>query len=1160
MTLSDLYDAARGGSSAALDVLRAQHWFCSLADFDPRSGEPLPRPLSRVLALLGSGAADLRGSPRDRLWRICNHCAGAMQALFLTLNEEPRRVHERLHVRDARELDVQSFVKLSMRPGLNIRQKLAVDPHLEAVRHAMSADLPENRLLKACAEALAGRLDQKAEAVGLSQGESELLERIRKWLHTDVAESISGWTNLPPNNTLLSHREYRRVLDAWRELDTLDERTAGDWNRRNEIRDGILFWNDFAARKSVGSVQIAEVPLLFDAEKLSVAPFDGHAIPLGGLNRLLRCGDRQALAELPKRTSPVQGVFEKCQTPVCVDLTSARPVFSADGQSAQRLPRILAWQRWTAAGNPGETVDTGCFGADGVWERPGVETVTPMDAFFPDATPGRNLVDTAFRAMAEYLRRECFGSGELVWLVPDFLDDFSLGLPRRAVNAAFSRAAPLPRSVAAVVAQVPYDSVNHGDTVLVVDEVGGVFFATKLEAVRDDALAEAVPETCGIRWTRHPSAILPWNQSVRKARREFPVVNESGEWSPAGKRRPEIPREILPAASTIFGRCSKMVFANHADILVRGGFRIHVLQQRAGDLSVWRDQLPALSMSGVIVDGMYGDFVLVNPSAESIRPVRGQAVSIPVPREFFLPRRRTVFPLKQGVGKEALDYVAEVDFPAQPTPTPCCLDLRYTYGADEPYSLDFIPLAPSRGLPRRIRAKWVPASQVRALPLQSCPSPEFPPEKSWQELREFPGRDGSGKFDLVSFAERELVPPEREEGIVKTDVKQKGETRYFFISTTRQDSLYCKASWLRHPEDIDGIFPGRRVWFALRHCMNPAGEEWDAVNDVSLDETLFQPLQWGALDLARQLRVIRFHMLTIMQGARSLASPAFPEELRIRLKNASDVLGEALDANALPNSLKSEALQFLSYLHAFAPPAFRKWAVSESRDSAFISRSWRKLAYCMGDVSQEWQQSVLKGLLVRISRPKGGPDVCLALNALSIAAWRSPRFLLALSDGDVNAILDGLDREMCNGPDILADGLAKLDEWAQKDGESNEDFDKRKKWHRHLRQENAALPMELLLALLRLRPDAQDRFAPSLRPGSKQSRRFVELVDKWIRFLHKKNLSLPFKIKVDAEKPSSLKHTPDFLYALRCCLTGDDGANAISTFIDEGDDTEDNGA
>ena len=124
-----------------------------------------------------------------------------------------------------RELDVTSFIKLSNRPGRNLREKLAGNPYLQGVRRFQSVDLPENRLFKACMVRLAQLLELCGER---HERQDELLLTILSWLHSGEAQGIGRWENLPPNNTLLSHRDYRRVWDAWRWLQTLEDDTARD--------------------------------------------------------------------------------------------------------------------------------------------------------------------------------------------------------------------------------------------------------------------------------------------------------------------------------------------------------------------------------------------------------------------------------------------------------------------------------------------------------------------------------------------------------------------------------------------------------------------------------------------------------------------------------------------------------------------------------------------------------------------------------------------------------------------------------------------------------------------------------------------------------------------------------------------------------------------
>ncbi len=1171
----------------ARSILEAQHFFTSLAVFDPRSAEPLPRPMTSLLDDIDRGVDGQMDGLHDRLWRICDHCGQSFAALFMAPNEEPRRVHELMHVRQVRELDIQSFVKLSMRPGSNIRQKLASDPHLTAPRHVMSFDISENRLLKACARRLVALLEAKSAAFPLSTMEEELSSRIDLWLHSEVASSISAWTNLPPNNTLLSHRDYRRIWDAWGMLDRIDEEVARDWANHEDIAWGTGFWKRLSALHSFGRTQLAEVPLVFDIEHLTIRPFDGVGIPADdrqtrtsdsspSQGRLILYGDKLPAPKRREVKRSVQHPFTA--DAVCIDFASPRPWFSTDGKTTSRLRRILAWQRWEEHGGAG-AVCTGCFHADGVWQLPNTETIVPLDVFFQDCHEV-GLLDTAFRDMTKFLKEECFATDTLVWLVPDFLHDLELGTSRRAINATFPKSEPMPRSIAAVIAQVPYERVRPGDSVMVVDCVGGVRFATKLVASQEARLAEAVPETHGIVWTCHPSVVLHDGRLKRNHASGMHVVNGSGIWTFCPPSDTFVEKEIFDKAEKVLGRCTTRIFATRQDApLSCGGFRVHALQKKAGDFTIWRYQLPALSMGSVIVDGMYGDFTLVDPSSQSIRPVRGQSVPIPVPQFFNLPKFKAIFPLHQGEGRHSLDYVAEIDFPPQQSSIACRLDLRYTYGADEPYSLDFIPCVGSNSLPHRIHVKWGRLDEKSFVASSSYSSPSFPCLKSWHELRNYPKRDGDGVTDLVEWVQQALVSIDpvvaasekaaklkkqqqaferkierynetRTHGTIRPPIRiDKNGRRYFFVATAYGD-VFCHESAMRNLDEATFLQEGQEVWFT-RGIDTRSGKEKGT--DISLDDSLPSWLCKKQVDhkIADQIKVdtigefvsaneerltsnlfyVRFPMLTIMQGCRSLSDPEFPDSLRHVIQRTTEILDECLDGPKVSASFKFEALQVLSYLHAFAPVSFQHWGIDVARNARSLDHDrWRKLAYCIGDLSQPWQQEILDAVVDRLA---SSSERHIALGVLSIAAWRSHVFLDKLSPESTQRIIQALQCEL----ETVVSKCQKISK------EQCRSF---------------VLHAELILAFMRIASHTLKRYAPGLRPGTRQSAIFVDLIDRYTALLDNSKRRLRFHVNVDvAHKPTSLYKTPDLLYAIRCYLTGDDGANAISIVgisEDEGDE------
>ncbi len=114
------------------------------------------------------------------------------------------------------------------------------------MRRYQSVDLPENRLLKAFVIRLAELLELRQDFLG--EEEDELLPKIHSWLQSDEAQSIDRWDNVPPNNTLLSHRNYRRVWDSWRWLQSLDNDITRDFTQFDKREKIVLLWNEYGRK------------------------------------------------------------------------------------------------------------------------------------------------------------------------------------------------------------------------------------------------------------------------------------------------------------------------------------------------------------------------------------------------------------------------------------------------------------------------------------------------------------------------------------------------------------------------------------------------------------------------------------------------------------------------------------------------------------------------------------------------------------------------------------------------------------------------------------------------------------------------------------------------------------------------------------------------
>lgn len=722
INLQRIYVGYRAKEKNARTLLEQLDWFCRTADFDPKTGLALPQALSDFLEKVAQPVN--HSVNHDRLWRITEHSRTSVENLMRSLNESPRREQALMPVHTVRELDANSFIKLSNRPGRTIREKLAGKPYMQAVHRFQSVDLPENRLLKAFVRHLVELLEFRLDYLG---HEDELLPKMQSWLRSGEAQAIGNWDNLPPNNTLLSHRDYRRIWDAWRWLQTLDDDVAGDL-AQIETRDKTMrLWKQCAQMWSAGKHLFAEMPLIFDFEKFEILPWSSKP-PMFNTSR----NNISRISQLGEITDPV-----------CVDFTSLRPRYArGDGKFAQSLPDTFLWQQWRRVD---ENVDIELFHSDAVWLHPQSTTISAPDLLFAKDNASESY-ERAARAFTSRLRN-IFRSDTLYWLVPDFLSDFELEVIRRNLNARFANAEPLPRSVAAAFAQAdPAKIKGEGYAIVVVDTIGGKICAIKLLAKFDDDLKKRIPITRGFYWERCPPVIIANTDEEKTESQGYDIttVDAQERWHDAipPTKSGYIDPEYLKREQRIgsFAFC-----INLTESPVSGGIRLNALQQQAGDIPLWRDQIPELSIK-VMKEGLYQRFHLVSRGT-TVKPVRGKSVAIPIIEDFTLPAGKPhySFPIYIGSNADDLGFSARLNSSAFPLKNDvlCELNLTFEYGADNPYKLVFTPH--DKSFPP-IRATW---QRTEDVVITDAPAPEYPAPLTWAELRSFPDSKSGGMMDLI---------------------------------------------------------------------------------------------------------------------------------------------------------------------------------------------------------------------------------------------------------------------------------------------------------------------------------------------------------------------------------------------------------------------------
>lgn len=911
-------------------------------------------------------------------------------------------------------------------------------------------------------------------------------------------------------------------------------------------------------------------------------------------------------------------------TACIVDLCTLRPRFAA-GNDHGHLPFRLLWQKWLTPGQDPVGLDVGDAKAIALGKD--IASVSILDLLAAEPTHSAALLSEAARSFAARLHAELPGES-LTYIVPDATDEFSLGIMRRSVNAAFRCAEPLPRSIAAVFdcqssGVFAANNICHGDCVLVLDTVGGTLSATPLLARKKKELALRLPESAGIYWERCPSVVsCGQTTSTETAIRVFKKFdcsfpdelarlcgfqglvdeglevswqNEDGAWHTAphhhervihdalldlqnpweelaGGLRPELAR--LPRGARVFVLLAGDVFqgpkprAYNADVLwagdvvhfrhalepVRGANVLHRWQERAGDMPLWYDHLPELSMR-INRDGRFARFHLVKDV--TVSPRRGKVNVIAIDETFVLPAGQPdyQFPLLQGSEGNELHYEAFLRSPVFPLQQdlPVALHLTYTYGRDTPYELIFAPHSPALGGMAPVRAEW----RTRAGGELPSLFPTLPDAEPWARFVRYPRRDSEATNDLLDWIRDGLqrlgtssgaMQAQRQVGIVPADIKLNAKGRPYFQAKSGRTGVFCQEAEFIDPEAAGRIRPGDAVTFEVEEGPRGLRARWIALGDNTEQIVDDRMLGLKAFRMRERATQLRFPFRTVWSDGHSLVEPDAPEAFRDTIRAGSETLVALLRqqpsadwsterANAVLQ-LSDEALFLLCCMHQDAPAE-----VATKLQAAFVDeggplkkiRDYRThIALSLGAGQLGWQQGLLGSVLELVRREPPDFDAwSVGLRILGIALWRCGSLLEELSQTDVLAIVDRVSR-------VLADDLRRMsrrpDEMPREAREALKDH------------------LELVLALLRTRGSKNTEIRGILAPGKEIAKALAQTVERIVNIVSDHGIPIRSRIKLTVNKPKALHWTPDLLYALKLYLTGDDGARAIQVLAVQEDD------
>jgi len=894
-------------------------------------------------------------------------------------------------------------------------------------------------------------------------------------------------------------------------------------------------------------------------------------------------------AKLKKRTEPLLAKQPKYNN-VIIDIYGIRPRFVADSGTEQIIPFRFVKQYWNSDDFGSVAIDCGV--ANAVTLRPEVTTISMLSLLSESGDYPTGLLSDAAMAFTSKLKDLFKNSQKLTYLVPDSISEFSLENIRRNINFYFPESVPLPRSIAVVFAWQASDSFKksrfkRGDCVLVLEVTGARVSITPLIGckAKENDLQKAVPATKGFYWERHPSIVMKVNSPVDdlcKALQKngcqigeeiaevwgrtgieddcskLSWVDEKDNWYTFSSN-PNLPdirikwADVLSAIKGIankslflatIGEYSEQVQFDHLpknvvnlrspSSLVSGGQILRQWQLQAGDFPLWRDHLPQLLFKDIVYSkngwGFWGHFELVKDT--SITPQKGERVQIPVKESFTLPAGQPhyKFPLLQGAGGQELQYMAYLKSSAFPLSqdTVCSLIMTYTYGADDPYELKFIPNNPDDAGFKSVRVEW---RELRHSEMAEGIFPGFPAHYEWRDFESFPGEDGKTS-NLLTWIEKELhkIASIRrfidDEIATDNDRLYDDDLSYLEWKKDRNENSFCIINY----DDWGSVFIHETNY--EQFDINAEAISFDLQSNRDREGYIARNITTGKtlpIDTVQRLRKsIRFPVFTVWNQAHALSEVEVPDWFRQSMQEGVEDALYLIGQDNIPQNLKDELFFFLSCLHKDTPKevSLKLMQILEDSENNVkqLERYYRHIANAIGDCELEWQTSLLEKILFFI---KSGDsyESSLGLQILSIAIWRTEQLVFRFSQTEIHLLVGNLFSSIEHGFNNVVKVSSRDNSIYVNPYE--------------------IMKIEFLLSLLRTRGSQDENIKRTLSPEREITKKFVTIIDNLTQKICDRKLDVWSRVSLQIDKPKGFHYTPDLLYALRMYLTGDSGANTI---------------
>jgi hypothetical protein len=828
---------------------------------------------------------------------------------------------------------------------------------------------------------------------------------------------------------------------------------------------------------------------------------------------------------------------------------------SADSQTP--IPFYLLQQFWVQPEHK-HTVPVSCGYAQAIILKSSTDTIKTFSIHSilhtedNDKSDGPLVKEAAgafVKALAAYLPCET-----CIYLIPDSIDEFSSEIIRMNMNLYFHASQNIPRSIAqlfTVLDTIQQPDIKAGDYILIIDRSDRETVYTPIQAALDRTgqLINVVPETNGIIWERHPPITKVHKQYAATEEKisECLYAAQSLFCSEDVTDAPHLVESentafVAPADVYTFGidnnsaqtvlphELQKHHYAfileiDNNEALCSGGIQFAkfqaMLDKNHCPIPLWKDHLPNLTLKSI------NDTInLVDEKTDAVIPKRGASIPIPVRTQFEIPAGAAFceFELIRGDSKQKeqfFAYLANNRFPLEHS-VRCRLNLQYTYGADNPYALFFIPTDKTdRVQLGSFKAEWKKERQL--LDLSSLPIPQYIKIYTLKDFMSFQGKDGKvhNLFEWLNSDFKKIKDIRRYGWWQDTIYRESrdGNIKFFDAKHLNVNNLVdgCPVDVFCYKEKFVNDFHFRNAHKRTRiSCYLIQNEKGKYIaQDITVNNE--------APNKCFLRKSIRFPLFTVCRDGFSFFT--LGDKFQAGIGGIIQSAEEIIETDSMPQAMKDEMRLFLSVLHKDTPQSNIDFLEECLKDSALLIQNeyWRNIAFVLGDCSCSWQNRFLEEILQRIT-DQNADDICLQI--LAVACWRSQDFVFQLTTEHLQSILRSLDKNLKDSIENIKDmrmHTMVLEEIPK----------------RSLSQEKRILShyLELILALLRLRnnPDYRELLSP-LSPQ-------VEKIIKHLHTLKKEKLALTSRIEFDVSDSKIDKE--DLTLIVEMYVQGDEKTKAI---------------